>query len=95
LWKVFKNEMDLVKEKHEGREKVALTQKLFHGTRATPPDKIYRSETGFNINYSNEGLWGKAIYFAVNSSYSNMYASTTPNGEKQMFMATVIIGDYV
>jgi hypothetical protein len=48
---------------------------LYHGTRKTPPDKIYNSEEGFNINYSNEGLWGKGIYFALNSNYSNMYAS--------------------
>jgi hypothetical protein len=65
---------------------------LFHGTRATPPEVIYKSEEGFNINYSADGMWGKAIYFAYNSSYSNSYASSLPNGSKQMFMATVLIG---
>ena len=37
-------------------------------------------------------MWGKAIYFAYNSSYSNAYATKLPNGSKQMFMATVLIG---
>lgn len=65
---------------------------MFHGTRATPPEVIYNSEEGFNINFSKEGLWGKAIYFAKNSSYSNAYTSTLNNGFKQMIMASVLIG---
>ena len=53
------------------------------------------SEEGFNLNYSNVGMWGKANYFAFNSSYSNGYASALPNGKKQMFMANVIIGNTI
>lgn len=44
---------------------------LFHGTSKTAPELIYQSEEGFNLNYSNVGMWGKANYFAFNSSYSN------------------------
>jgi hypothetical protein len=40
---------------------------MFHGTRATDPKIIYQSEDGFNVNYANNGAWGKAIYFAENS----------------------------
>ena len=50
------------------------------------------SEEGFNIVYSNDGMWGRAIYFAVNSSYSNAYSYRCPNGDRQMFMATVNLG---
>ncbi len=50
------------------------------------------SEEGFNLNYSNEGMWGKANYFAFNSSYSNDYSSALPTGQRQMFMANVIVG---
>ena len=50
------------------------TQFLYHGTRGTKPSEIYQSEEGFDTRFSNEGLWGKAIYFAVNSSYSDVYA---------------------
>ena len=55
---------------------------------------IYESEEGFNMNYSNpDGMWGRANYFAVNSSYSNSYRSTQSNGVFQMFYAQVIIGN--
>ena len=37
-------------------------------------------------------MWGKAIYFAYNSSYSNSYTSKLPDGSRQMFMAQVLIG---
>ena len=37
---------------------------LYHGTGKTPPETIYTSEEGFNLNFSNEGFWGKANYFA-------------------------------
>jgi hypothetical protein len=55
---------------------------LYHGTGKTPPKAIYESEEGFNINYANDGMWGKANYFASNSSYSNAYASVLPNGKR-------------
>jgi hypothetical protein len=43
---------------------------MYHGTSHTTPETIYKSEEGFNIAFSNVGLWGIAIYFAKNSSYS-------------------------
>jgi hypothetical protein len=56
---------------------------LFHGTRLADPKAIYESEEGFNINYSKDGcLWGKALYFAFNSSYSNEYAHLKNNGQR-------------
>lgn len=37
-------------------------------------------------------MWGIAVYFAVNSSYSNGYAYKCPDGTKKMFYGEVIIG---
>ena len=37
-------------------------------------------------------MWGHANYFAKNSSYSNGYAHSKPDGSKQMFVAKVLIG---
>ena len=71
LWKVFKNEVKYVADKNGGSAQIML---LFHGTSETKPELIYSSEEGFNLNYSKVGLWGKANYFAFNSSYSNNYA---------------------
>ena len=31
---------------------------LYHGTRMTPPKNIYDGEEGFDMKYSNMGLWG-------------------------------------
>jgi hypothetical protein len=37
------------------------------------------------------GSFGKGIYFAKNSEYSNNYCYTSPNG-KQMFNCLVLVG---
>ena len=68
---------------------------LFHGTRSTPPEKVFRSEKGVDFRFSREGLWGTGSYFAVNASYSDRYAYITPGGinEKQMFICQVLAGD--
>lgn len=50
---------------------------LYHGTRETQPSLIYNSEEGFDMRYSQIGLWGKAVYFAEYSSYSNAYSYKT------------------
>jgi hypothetical protein len=56
---------------------------MYHGTSATQPIIIYKSEEGFDLRYSNQGMWGFANYFAKNSSYSNKYAFTaTGNGTR-------------
>jgi hypothetical protein len=68
---------------------------LFHGTSKTNPLAIYSSEEGFNMNYANEGMWGKANYFAANSVYSNSYKFQLPDGTSQMFFARVILGKSV
>jgi hypothetical protein len=78
-----------MKEKYGGEE--PLIKILHHGTGSNNPEIIYKSEDGFNINYSNEGLWGRAIYFANNSSYSHNY-SFNAGPFRQMFMASVLIG---
>jgi hypothetical protein len=66
---------------------------MYHGTSATPPNFVFSGEEGFNMNFSSGGMWGIAVYFAKNSSYSNGYSYAVPGtGERQMFQATVIVG---
>jgi hypothetical protein len=79
LWKVFQNEIDDVTHKNGGAP--AELKELFHGTSGTAPNFIYESEEGFNINYSNDGMWGRANYFAVNSHYSNSYSFKVPGSD--------------
>ena len=47
---------------------------LYHGTRVTDPKSIYEGEEGFDIRFSRAGMWGEAAYFAVNSSYSDIFS---------------------
>ena len=70
------------------------TALLWHGTRATPPKSIYEGEVGFDTRFSAAGMWGIAIYFSKNALYSNSYCYTLPSGEKQFFLAEVLLGDY-
>jgi hypothetical protein len=38
-------------------------------------------------------MWGIAMYFAVNASYSSSYAFTLPSGHKQFFLVKALIGE--
>ena len=65
----------------------------FHGTRENDPREIYDSDKGFDMRFSAPATWGQANYFAVNGSYSDNYAHTNTNGQKEMFLAKVLTGD--
>eukprot|EP00455_Lapot_gusevi_P000932 TRINITY_DN10388_c0_g1_i8.p1 TRINITY_DN10388_c0_g1~~TRINITY_DN10388_c0_g1_i8.p1 ORF type:complete len:139 (+),score=2.51 TRINITY_DN10388_c0_g1_i8:27-419(+) len=65
---------------------------LFHGSRANHPSMIYKDQFGFDMRYCESGLWGRGIYFATNSAYSDDYAFSLPSGSKQMFLALVVLG---
>ena len=66
---------------------------LFHGSRSCQAFDIYGSEEGFDMRFSGEGMWGLAIYFAENASYSDSYANENGDGIKEMFVAKVLTGD--
>ena len=47
------------------------------------------------MKFSSKGIYGIAIYFAKNASYSdNGYCYKLPSGERQLFLAEVLLGDY-
>ncbi len=64
---------------------------LFHGSSCTKPEEIYKGDAGFDMRFSNNGLWGRGNYFAVNASYSNGYAYVTKSFRK-MLAAWVVTG---
>ena len=45
-----------------------------HGTSQNPPEKYCKGEEGFDIKFSKNGRYGKAIYFAKNAWYSLDFA---------------------
>ena len=40
-------------------------------------------------------MWGKAVYFAQNASYSLNYSFKEDSGLRKMFLAEVLLGDFV
>jgi hypothetical protein len=92
LWRVYQNEVEGLAIKYGAREH-ATEAEMYHGTSGTPPITIYKSEEGFDMRFSNAGMWGFANYFAKAAAYSNNYAyKDTGNGTRQIFCAKVLIG---
>ena len=91
LWQRYCFSKQRMSDKNKG---VVNEKELFHGTRSTPPEKIYKSEKGFDFRYSDDGLWGNGTYFAVNANYSSKYAFSSALG-KQMILAKVLTGETV
>ena len=89
LWEKFIHHKGMIEKKNGGQ---ANEKELFHGTRGNNPRQIYDSEEGFDMRFSASGMWGQANYFAVDASYSNNYAYTLTNGQRQIFLARVLTG---
>ena len=72
-----------------------MRQLLFHGTDAV--EAIVNSTDGHGflplLAGSKVGaIWGDGTYFARDARYSNDYARTLPNGQKQMLVVDVLVG---
>ena len=80
LWRVYQAEVEYIAQKLGGDD--PNVDEMYHGTRGTPPKIIYQSEEGFDMTYSNQGMWGFANYFAKNASYSHGYAHPLSNGQR-------------
>lgn len=91
LWDSYMVSKSRLYRKNKSRSKIN-EKRLFHGTSQTAPEKIYKSEKGFDFRYGNRGLWGKGAYFAVNASYSDKYAYKH-GGKKQILLALVLTGE--
>jgi hypothetical protein len=94
LWKRYQLENELLTQKLRD---TPLKLLLWHGTSETHPNVIIRSEEGFDIRFGREGCkWGKAVYFARNASYSNMYAyQDVATGYRKLLIGQVLIGNYI
>jgi len=93
LWEKYNRHSERMTKTNNG---VINEKLLFHGTRATPPSYIYNNEEGFDMRFSNAGMWGTGNYFAVNASYSDGYAHHLSNSRiKQMFLAKVLTGNSI
>jgi hypothetical protein len=94
LWAYFQMRRDLMMERSDGKDPKIV--RVWHGTRRTDPKAIYEdAQDGFMMQFSDSGMWGRGIYFAVNAEYSHDYAHrlTLPPGQKSFLLAKLIVGD--
>jgi hypothetical protein len=78
-----------------GYEPLEMT--LWHGTSHTCPYRILKSDDGLDICYSSGGLWGRALYFAEQASYSvpNFSYKVPATQLQQVFLVDVLLGNSV
>lgn len=96
IWKHYSEEQNYLKETKK-RELLNEVQ-LWHGTRGLGNlCSIYNGDkNGLDVRYSNDGMWGRGIYFAQNASYSHNYANVnTATGERVFFYCSVLLSDYI
>jgi len=74
LWEKYCQHRERMSRK--GPERVNEME-LFHGTSSNPPEDIYKSEEGFDMRFSRQGMWGQGNYFAESAQYSSSYAYKT------------------
>ena len=89
LWEKYTFSKQRMTEKNKGD---VNEKELFHGTRGTPPEKVFKSEHGFDFRFSSHGMWGEGTYFAVNAQYSDRYAYSARDS-KQIILAKVLTGE--
>uniref|UniRef100_UPI003AAA2BFC protein mono-ADP-ribosyltransferase PARP14-like n=1 Tax=Centroberyx gerrardi TaxID=166262 RepID=UPI003AAA2BFC len=79
------------KNKHQNNER-----QLFHGTGSNSIDLI--NSQGFNRSYAgtHAAMFGNGSYFAVDPAYSARgYAKPDALGHKRMYLARVLVGDFI
>jgi Receptor family ligand binding region/Poly(ADP-ribose) polymerase catalytic domain len=86
-------------------------REVWHGTTNLDPDVIYRDrQDGFMMQFARMGIWGRGLYFAEQSVYSDAYSykptgpswqpafSDRPIGEadeREMFLTKLLVGNAV
>jgi len=105
LWSYY----NLHKERLASHGALPNERTVFHGTSKTDPAKIYNDrQDGFMMQFAQRGLWGRGIYFADHSSYSNRYSfkpsefycledrpDTENDDEREMFLARLLVGNHI
>ena len=82
FWRDFCQERESLKKIHikAGVNPNIREEWLWHGTKGAHPKIIYEGmEECFDMQYASTGMWGRGLYFAVNSNYSHGYGHPSPN----------------
>ena len=90
LWEKYAFTKHRLSKKNLG---VVNEKDLFHGTSSISPEKVLKSEHGFDFRKASQGLWGEGAYFAVNASYSGGSYAYHKGNQIQIILAKVLTGD--
>ena len=90
LWEAYQFNKYRMERKKRGIHNELI---LYHGTRENNPMVICQGEDGFDLRLSNKGSWGVALYFAENSPYADRFAYITPEGDRELLIAYVLVGE--
>uniref|UniRef100_A0A8C5PLI9 Poly [ADP-ribose] polymerase n=1 Tax=Leptobrachium leishanense TaxID=445787 RepID=A0A8C5PLI9_9ANUR len=74
---------------------IANEKNLFHGTSSHNIPPICHENIDWRVCGANGTLFGQGSYFARDASYSHNYSPKNASGQRSMFMARVLVGDYV
>jgi O-acetyl-ADP-ribose deacetylase (regulator of RNase III) len=69
------------------------TELVVHGTRTTSPAAVCGDINGLSPNYCERGMYGRAVYLAENTAYSDVgYAHDLGNGLHQLMLVEMVVG---
>ena len=69
-------------------------KRLFHGTSPSAVEAICKQNFDWRLHGKNATKYGEGSYFALNSWYSDAYATQDDNSSKFIFVAKVLVGSY-
>jgi len=99
-WALCEQRISEVRSQHISTTNLAwadieYTKLLWHGTSDISPECVYEASGAWNVAFaSSHNMWGRGIYFASCSGYSDGYAHKTKFGTKMMLLAEVLVGNF-
>ncbi|XP_040201326.1 protein mono-ADP-ribosyltransferase PARP12-like [Rana temporaria] len=91
LWQAYQRQKDQMKKKNVGID--VNEQQLFHGTDNVTT--ICKNNFDWHSHGPNGILCGQGNYFAGDASYAHNYSPTNSAGTRTMFVARVLVGDFI
>ncbi|XP_073506585.1 zinc finger CCCH-type antiviral protein 1-like isoform X2 [Phyllobates terribilis] len=93
LWQVFQWQKEQMKKVNQGRDVKEI--RSFHGTDSTHIDAICNQNFDWRICGTHGTVYGQGSYFARDASYSHNYSTPTSSRSRAMFVARILVGDYI
>uniref|UniRef100_A0A1B8Y217 Poly [ADP-ribose] polymerase n=1 Tax=Xenopus tropicalis TaxID=8364 RepID=A0A1B8Y217_XENTR len=93
LWEVYQWQKVQMQKANPG--KGVSEMQLFHGTDPSHRAAICHQNFDWRVCGTNGTVYGQGSYFARDASYSHNYSVPTATGRRMMFVARVLVGDYV